>query len=429
MGLCDYIRMSMRSIISNMKGVSEVNDEVPLEYGVTRFLSENPTTPIRFMNLNGYEAVGNLWSDRERIASYFHVRKHEITERLLHAISHPAKPVEIDTPQFDDNVKDDFDLRELPIPRLFRGDAGRYVTAAVAVAEFEGKRNLSFHRLMLLDDRRFAIRLVPRHLYTMYRSCAAKGKDLPVAFCIGVCPSILLAAATSLEYGQDEMEIASSLRQSTLGEPVQVARIGNGNIVPAYSEFVLEGRITSTMVEEGPFVDITGTYDKRRMQPVVEIDRIFHAQDPIFHIVLPGSVEHYLLMGLPREPLIHRAVAQVVPDVHAVRLTEGGCCWLHGVVSITKNKEGDGVNAVMAAFTGHPSMKRVIIVDRDIDVFNDRNVEWAVATRFQASRGLVRVDNAAGSSLDPSSEGRTSKIGLDATKPLGAEGFEKAALP
>jgi len=420
--------MSTRSIVSSMKGVSTIDEEVPLEYGVTRILSESPTTPFRFMNLNGYEAVGNLWGDRERISSYFHIRKDEIVRKMLHAISHPVKPMEIDTPQFLDNVKEDFDLRELPIPKLFPGDAGRYVTAAVAAAEFRGKRNLSFHRLMLLDDRRFAIRLVPRHLYTMYRSSIAEGKDLPVAFCIGVCPSILLAAATSLEYSQDEMEIASSLRQSTLGEPVQVSRTRSGILVPAYSEFVLEGRITASTVEEGPFVDITGTYDKKRMQPVVEIDRIYHAHDPIFYIVLPGSTEHYLLMGLPREPLIYRTVGQVVPSVHNVRLTEGGCCWLHGVVSITKNKEGDGINAIMAAFTGHPSMKKVTIVDKDIDVYNDQEVEWAIATRFQASRGLVVIDNAAGSSLDPSSDGPTSKVGIDATKPLGAEGFEKASL-
>ncbi|MGD0056419.1 MAG: UbiD family decarboxylase [Methanomassiliicoccales archaeon] len=412
-----------------MKGVSIVDKEVPLEYGVARILSERPTTPFMFMNLNGYEAVGNLWSDRERISSYFHIAKNEIAKKMLHAISHPTKPTEIDRPQFLDHVKEDFDLRELPIPRLFKGDAGRYVTSAVAASEFGGKRNLSLHRLMLLDDCRFAIRLVPRHLYMMYRSSIAEGKDLPVAFCIGVCPSILLAAATSLEYNQDEMEIASSLRQSTLGEPVQVARTRSGIFVPAYSEFVLEGRITSSMVEEGPFVDITGTYDKKRMQPVVEIDRIYHAQDPVFHIVLPGSVEHYLLMGLPREPLIYRTVSQVVPAVHNVRLTEGGCCWLHGVVSITKNKEGDGINAIMAAFTGHPSMKKVTIVDKDIDVYNDQDVEWAVATRFQASRGLVVIENAAGSSLDPSSNELTSKVGMDATKPIGAEGFEKASLP
>lgn len=83
----------------------------------------------------------------------------------------------------------------------------------------------------------------------------------------------------------------------------------------------------------------------------------------------------------------------------------------------------------MAAFTGHPSMKKVIIVDEDVDIYNDRRVEWAVATRFQASRGLVVVNNAAGSSLDPSTEGITSKVGIDATKPIGGKGFDIAKLP
>jgi UbiD family decarboxylase len=198
--------------------------------------------------------------------------------------------------------------------------------------------------------------------------------------------------------------------------------------VPAYSEIILKGRITEEKVEEGPFVDITGTYDRKRVQPVVEIDKIYMSENPIFHLILPGGLEHYMLMGLPREPLIYRSVSQVVSRVHAVRLTEGGCCWLHGLVSITKNREGDGINAILAAFSGHPSMKKVIIVDDDVDIFDDRQVEWAVATRFQADRGLVVIRNAAGSTLDPSADGVTSKIGIDATKPYRAEGFDKASI-
>jgi UbiD family decarboxylase len=126
--------------------------------------------------------------------------------------------------------------------------------------------------------------------------------------------------------------------------------------------------------------------------------------------------------------MILRTVSQVVPRTHAVRLTEGSCCWLHGIVSITKNKEGDGMNAIMAAFTGHPSMKRVTIVDEDIDIFDDRQVEWALATRFQGN--LVTIPNAAGSSLDPSADVTTWKIGVDATLPINADRklFRKATL-
>lgn len=163
---------------------------------------------------------------------------------------------------------------------------------------------------------------------------------------------------------------------------------------------------------------------------MVKVERIWSKKDPVFQLLLPGGLEHYLLMGVPREPIIYRTVRQAVPRVRNVRLTEGGCCWLNGVVSISKNKEGDGVNAVMAAFTGHTSMKNVIVVDDDIDIFDDREVEWAVATRMQADR-IIRIPCAAGSSLDPSACGTTWKVGYDATLPLGADRspFVRATVP
>jgi UbiD family decarboxylase len=164
-------------------------------------------------------------------------------------------------------------------------------------------------------------------------------------------------------------------------------------------------------------VDITGTVDGVREQPVVEIDRVYHMPEPIFHAILPGGYEHYMMMGLPKEPLIHRAVGAVVPQVRAVRLTEGGCCWLHAVVSIKQQKEGDAKNAMMAAFAGHASLKRVVVVDEDVDPFDDHAVEWALATRFQADRDTMVVQGARGSSLDPSADGTTAKLGLDATIP------------
>ena len=115
----------------------------------------------------------------------------------------------------------------------------------------------------------------------------------------------------------------------------------------------------------------------------------------------------------------------------ACRLTEGGCAWLHGVVSIRKQHAGDGKNAIMAAFGAHTSMKQVVVVDEDIDIFDDQDVEWAVATRFQADRGLVVLHGVRGSSIDPSAnDGITAKVGIDATRPSGAkaEMFDKASL-
>ena len=394
---------------------------------ITRTLLSDQDRTFCF-RLNGREAAGNLFSTRDKIAKAMKIKGKDIVKHLSDAISDP-KPVKIvDKPEFKKNSVA-VDLTSLPIPKYFPKDGGRYITAGVIISEWEGVRNVSFHRMMILGKDKIAVRLVPRHLFTMYKAAKAAGKELKISICAGLRPEVLLAAATSLDYGADELEIASSMCTSSFKEPLKVGRCDNGILVPSETDYVFEGRITFDETDEGPFVDITGTYDIIRKQPVIVVDRIWTSDDPVFPLLLPGGNEHHLFMGLPREPMMLRTVRQAVPRTHSVRLTEGGCCWLHGVVSITKNKEGDGVNAIMAAFTGHPSMKQVIIVDEDIDIFDDRQVEWAVATRFQGNR-MLRISDAAGSSLDPSAEDTTYKIGIDATVPMGADTdhFKRAEL-
>jgi UbiD family decarboxylase len=419
------VLLSVRELLKQFNETIEVRGHISRELELTKILFKEKTTPVLFDDLDGHAALGNLWSTRERIAQAMGVAPMELAKKMMQAMDSPSPPQEIDNAPFDKNILTDFDLRESAIPKFYPTDGGRFVTAGVVIAEHEGTKNMSFHRLMLIGENKFAMRVVPRHLYALHKRAMGKGEDLKIAVAVGLCPSIMLSAAMNLEFGKDELTVANSLRQLCLGEPVNVRKIRNGLLVPAFAEYIFEGRVTKDVHDEGPFVDITGTVDPVRKQPVVEIDRIYHRDDPIFQMILPGSNEHYLMMGMPREPVIQRAVGLAVPDVHAVRLTEGGCCWLHGVVSITKQKDGDGVNAIMAAMGAHPSMKMVTIVDGDIDVFDDRDVEWAVATRFQGHKGLVVIENARGSSLDPSADETTTKVGIDATKPIGGEGFDR----
>ncbi|MBR6203641.1 MAG: UbiD family decarboxylase [Candidatus Methanomethylophilaceae archaeon] len=396
---------------------------------VSRALMKDQEATVLFEDLNGSKAAGNLFSTREKIASALGVPKEGIVTHLMEAIASPKGCEIVEGPEFRSCEKD-VRLLSLPVPKFFPEDGGRYITAGVIVVDLDGRKNVSFHRMMIMDDRRIAVRLVPRHLFTLYKESKAAGKELRVSICVGACAEVLLAAATSMDFGSDELEVASAMHLKGHGTPLKVGRCDNGILVPADCDYVMEARITLAETKEGPFVDITGTYDFERQQPVIEVDKVWTRKDPVFHLVLPGGYEHYMLMGLPREPMILKTVRQAVPRVRSVRLTEGGCCWLNGVVSIAKNKEGDGVNAIMAAFTGHPSMKQVIIVDDDIDIFDDRQVEWAVATRMQADR-ILMVPGAAGSSLDPSSHGKTTwKVGYDATMPLDADPslFRKASL-
>jgi len=408
-----------------------VRERVGRELEVTRRILAYPTTPVHFLNLDGAEAAANVWSTRDRVAASLNLAKDALLPKILDAQAHPKDARVVPTAEFTKEQTTDVDLRDLPIPKLFPKDAGRYVTAGVWVAEWQGVRNLSFHRILLLGKDRGACRIVPRHLRHMYNEATNAGQELPVAVCIGLDPWNLLAGGTSVEYGVDESRIASALTESCLGKPADVVRIKNGLTVPAEADYVLEGRLINETHDEGPFVDAVRTYDRVRKEPVLVVDRIYRRKDAIFHIIVGGLDEHFMFMGMPREPVIYQAVSRAVPHVKAVRLTEGGCAWLHGVVSIRKQHQGDGKNAIMAAFGAHTSMKQVVIVDEDVDVFDDRDVEWAIATRFQADRGLVVLHDVRGSSIDPSArDGFTSKMGIDATRPMGADPtmFDKATL-
>jgi UbiD family decarboxylase len=411
--------------------VVTVSERTARDLGGTKILLQHPRRPVHFTDLEGGEAVGNLWSTRDRVANALSIPKEELLGRLLESQAHPRDARRVGTAPFLKHETTDVDLFDLPVPKLFPRDAGRYITAGVWVAEREGVRNLSFHRILLLAKDRGACRIVPRHLRHMYHEATKAGEELKVAVCIGLDPWGLLAGGTSVEYGVDESRIASALTESCLGKPLDVARIKNGLTVPADAEYVLEGRLLPEAHAEGPFVDAVRTYDRVRQEPVLVVERVYHREDPIFHIIVGGLDEHFMFMGMPREPVIYQAVSRAVPHVKAVRLTEGGCAWLHGVVSIRKQHQGDGKNAILAAFGAHTSMKHVVIVDEDIDVFDDRDVEWAIATRFQADRGLVVLHDVRGSSIDPSArDGFTSKMGIDATKPLGGDPamFDRATL-
>src|SRR3989442_253199 len=400
--------------------VVEVKEPVATDLEATRFLLRHPRQPVHLRNLQGGEAVGNLWSTRDRVAAALRVSNADLLPKLMDAQAHARADRGVPGGDSMRQEPTAVDLRDLPIRRLFPKDAGRYITAGVWVAEWEGTRNLSFHRILVLGADRGACRIVPRHLRHMYDEAMKAGRELKVAVCIGLDPWNLLAGGTSVEYGVDESRIASALTQSCLGKPVDMVRIKNGLTVPAEAEYVLEGRLIHEVHEEGPFVDAVRTYDRVRKEPVLVVDRIYQRDRPIFHIIVGGLDEHFMFMGMPREPVIYQAVSRAVPHVKAVRLTEGGCAWLHGVVSIRKQHQGDGKKAIMAAFGAHTSMKQVVIVDEDIDIFDDRDVEWAIATRFQADRGLVVLHDVRGSSIDPSArDGFTSKTGIDATKPLG----------
>jgi 2,5-furandicarboxylate decarboxylase 1 len=427
--------MNLREFITRLRQTHlvevarPVNPHLEMARVIYALEGQSPGTPVLFEQVSGHpgwRVVAGLCAARQNLGLALGVGTDRLLFALAQAMENPLVPPVLDDAPCQEIVETDVNLTRLPILTHLPADAGPYVTAGVAIIrDPDYGRNASFHRLLRLDERRFAARVVERR-----GTHTAMGKvcgDLPVAVAIGCPLQVLLAASMSPPMGVDELSIAHALA------PTPLVKCQTLDVeVPAEAELVLEGRITHQLTSEGPFPDLTGTLDGVRRQPVIEIDCITHRHDPVYHALLPAGLEHKLLMGMPREPTIYAAVAEVAHPLN-VCITAGGTSWLHAVVQIDKRGPGDGRQAIAAAFQGHSSLKHVVVVDRDVDPFDPADVEWAIATRFQADRDLVVLTDQPGSSLDPSGhhvpgqKTRTAKMGLDATIPWGGDpaGFER----
>ncbi len=432
--------MSLRSFLQRMEAEGEVlhiEDEVSTHFEIP-FIMKNLDSKgsiLLFERVKDFEAkvVANVCGTRKRIYRALNINQNEFYGKLREAWHSPRKPKIVENGVAKEVIEKP-NLSKIPILTHFEKDTSPYVTSAVIYAKSVDKsvQNVSVHRLQVLDERHLAIRLVPRHLFKLWQMAKEAGKDLDISISIGVRPVVMLAASSPVPFGLCEFDVTNALTDGTFC----LVRCEHVDAyAPAEAELVLEGRISvAKEVIEGPFVDITGTYDIERSQPVVEVVGIMHRRDYIYQALLPSGAEHKLLMGLPHEVLIWESVSKVVPKVYGVNLSIGGSGWLHTIISIEKQLDGDGKNALLAAFAAHPSLKHAVVVDCDIDIYNVSDVEWAVATRFQANEDVIIIENARGSTLDSSADqetGLTTKMGVDATRPLTKprEKFARAKIP
>ncbi len=407
-----------------------VNRPISKKLEIAGVLKALEPTPVLFENLKDSEfrVAGNLFCTKKQIADYFGITPQDIIPTLTAAIENKSSPDVIEKAPCQEVVEDHVDLDRLPILFHNKVDGGPYISSGVVVSgDPEYGQNLDFHRAMQIGKDKMVTRVVKgRDFYKFLE----KNGEVNVAYCIGNTPEVLIAAATSVETGVNELEIANALR------PIRVVKAKTVDLmIPADCEFVLEGRvILEEKADEGPFIDLTETVDVVRQEPVFEVKKITHAKSAIWQGLLPGRSEHKILMGMPREPTVFKKIKDRGIDVLDVNITPGGASWLHIAVKIRKKHEDEGIKAIEAAFQGHKSAKHVWVYDEDIDIYDEQEREWAMATRFQADVDLLIKDKEPGSSLDPSAEPgtkMTTKCGFDCTKTLVTKGksFEKARFP
>jgi UbiD family decarboxylase len=424
MSLRDYLQR-----LDQQKKLTRLSEPISKRLEISGVLKQLEPGTVLFERVreSAFPVIGNLFCSKAAFAEYFGIRVAEIIPFLTAGIQNRRTPEVVSEAPCQEAVELEPDLDALPILFHCDQDGGNYISSGVVLAKHPVHgQNADFHRCMQFSRTEMAVRVVRNRHFDKFLQDL---KQVDVAICIGNAPNVLAAAATSVDLGVNELEIANAL------EPFQVVRAKTSDIlIPAETEFVIEGTISLDRTHaEGPFVDLTETYDVIRQEPVLEVKAITHRRDAIWHALLPGALEHKLLMGMPREPTIFRKVNEVVHCLD-VNVNPGGCSWLHAIVQIDKQSEADGRQAIDAAFAGHSSCKHVYVVDKDIDIYNPLDVEWAMATRFQGDRDLVIRERAPGSSLDPSADAGThltTRLGFDLTAPLETSGksFRKAEFP
>ena len=423
--------MGLREFLDKQGSKVTISKPVSKKLTASGLLKELDGKPVIFNKIeeSDFRVTGNVFSTKDLVAQYFGIKASDLIPKLINAIENPSKPEVIDNAPCQEAEMDEVDLDKLPILFHCDRDGGNYISSGLVITkDSEHGQNMDYHRMMQIGKNRFSVRIVSGRHFDKYLQ---KNRKMPIAVCIGNGANAMLAAALSVDINQDELEIANAL------EPLRVTRARTFDaLIPADCEFVLEGTIDlEEKAYEGPFVDLTETYDKVRQEPVFTVTKITHRKDAIWQALLPGALEHKVMMGMPREPTIFREVTKAGIKCLDVNINPGGCSWIHSIVKIDKQNEDDGKKALEAAFKGHTSMKHAFVVDSDIDIYDPLSVEWAMATRFQGDRDIFVKGREPGSSLDPSGEPGTKmmyKMGFDLTKPLAATGgknFEKAEFP
>jgi 2,5-furandicarboxylate decarboxylase 1 len=372
--------------------------------------------------------IGNLLSSKENCEAAFGLDFNGIRGLVQRAMGGPLPPeIVTDAPVQEVVLRTGFDVAKL-LPALFHApnDAGRYITAGIVVVKdlVTGIYNASYHRLQLLGPDRVAIKLdFGRHLRIAFERAKAQGKSLPVAVCIGTDLALHFTAATmgsQMPESADELAVAGGLA----GKPLAVVKAVSQNLlVPSEGEFVLEGEILADDVApEGPFGEFIGFAAPAADAPVLRITAITHRLRPIYHVINGFGRETIILRKYVLEASLLKVLQSAIPIVTDVEMTSGGLHRFHAVIQVRKqSRQHNGLqrNAMLAAFGALKDLDLITVVDHDIDIRDPIDVEYAVATRMEASSDLVLIPGARGHEyVRVSKEGIRTKLGIDATVPF-----------
>jgi UbiD family decarboxylase len=420
--------------------VVRVTDPVGLEHDVMAVVLEYERRrrwPILiFERVRGHTIpiVANIVASRQALAFALGVAPAELAAEYARRIKERIKPVVTPEAPFRHHVVtgEAVNLETLPVPLYFPGDVGRYLTAGMLVARDPdtGVETEGYHRFQVKGRNRMGVSLHSRRrMFEYQRRAEARGQALPCAVVLGLHPLVSMGSLAYPPPDVGKFEVVGGL----LGEPLHVAPCATIDLqVPATAEIVIEGEILPGVRErEGPFGEFTGYFSQRSTEHVFVAGAIAMRERPWFQSIGSGRAgDHITTLGLVREAEILNALSRVIPNVTAVHVPLSGTSSFSAYVAIKQGRPGEAKHVIPIVLGVDHYLKFVIVVDDDIDVFDEAEVLWAVATRMQADRDLVVISGSLGALLDPSADDRgvTAKLGIDATRPFGRPFAEKLRM-
>jgi 2,5-furandicarboxylate decarboxylase 1 len=379
------------------------------------------------------EVVAKTAGSRRRLAAAFGTSEDKLYDEYFRRLATPQPVVEI--PSRDAPVHQivlsgrEVDLTKLPFHPQHAFDGSCYMSSAIdyTIDPATGRRNVGCRRLSLRNRHETGTNITaPSDLKRIYQACVARGEKLPVTFTVGGHPLDFIAATS--RQPNDELSTVAAFR----GEPLAVVKSTTNDIlVPADAEMTLEGYFDERgyVEPEGPFGEYMGYYGAIHMDPVFHCTAITMRRDALHHTLLHGSAfvldqtdsANITAMRTEAEAMRLLKASGRQPVAAYLRSVAGGSNTLR--VSIKQRTVGEARAAILSLFGGIMRLKHIYVFDDDIDVHNDRQVDWAMGTRFQADQDIVTLQGMVGMTMDPSLNGRRTgaKAGFDCTKPVGRD--------
>ena len=411
----------------------EVNPKFELSGVISKLDAEGKYPAVMFEKVKGsrFPVICNLLANRSKIALALSTCEEKLNEEFRMRAASPLSVKLVKGGPVKEIILKGDDVNMGQFPQIIHNekDGGPYITAGVMIARDPetGTYNDGCYRHMIQDKTTLGIHLAETsHATRIYSKCEEQNEPMDVAIVLGHHPAFLLGSLSFVPFGTNELEVDGGV----MGENLEVVKCETSDLpVPAHAEIVIEGKIQpKERREEGPIGEYSGVYGSQRLSPRIHVTAITMRKDPIFHDLYPGGAEHILWGGTPRLAQIYQRIRMVVPGVRDVYMPISGCSRFICYISMKKNMDTDPREAILAAFTADPFLKYCIVVDPEINIFDDSKVLYAISTRVEPDRDVFLIRGCRGSPIDPTAtEGYTkdgpvryvvTKVGIDATKPL-----------